>query len=53
MFDLGELNAQEFIGTDAKSARRVAQTINTKRILGAAYAGFACAGLEYFIANFN
>ena len=26
--------------------RRVAQTINPKTILGAAYAGFACAGLD-------
>jgi hypothetical protein len=26
--------------------RRVAQTINSKKILGAAYAGFVCAGLD-------
>jgi hypothetical protein len=32
-------------GNDEGSSR-VAQTINSETILGAAYAGFACAGLE-------
>jgi hypothetical protein len=30
----------------ALNPRRVAQTMNPKTILGAAYAGFACAGLD-------
>jgi len=33
------------------SGRRVAQTIDSKTLLGAAYAGFACAGLEQFHAS--
>jgi hypothetical protein len=34
------------IGVGERRARRVAQTINRKTNLGAAYAGFACAGLD-------